>query len=146
MQVVTIGANLHGMLNLFLGISKKKYFKKSSDGIFISILCVKQYFLSYYFEDENISEPNHWVLCLQGIGAFAENEGSDQPLRPCHLIMAFAHRLQYHWLLRTMLELPHQGGSNEYPQSVLSRKGEAVLMSTHNLCLSRNMKNIRIFV
>ena len=38
------------------------------------------------------------------------------------------------------LELPHRGGSYEYPQSMFL--GEAVLTSTHNLCFGAKIRKI----
>ena len=42
------------------------------------------------------------------------------------------------------LELPHQSGSNEYPQSVLIRS-VAVLTSTHNLCFEQKCEKYQFF-
>ena len=53
------------------------------------------------------------------------------------------------------LEIPHCGGSNEYPQSMFESQNidcwytleppqEAVLMSTHNLCLRAKIREICI--
>ena len=41
------------------------------------------------------------------------------------------------------LEPSHRGGSNEYPQSIFLT--EAVLTSTHNLCLEQNYENYQNF-